>query len=167
MNKEQVEKLLPYFAYKYSKQLNPNKYGKASMEEWANLIEQSPEDEKAIIEAAKSLTDEDWTKLDQEYTSETNTNITSAKRGAKIEYLKKLKTKESKSKAKKCACGCDMIDKKEKGGKIVSTCSCGCKTQKKEEGGGIDHPADTKKKLDSATKVFKIFQKMQMLKSKP
>ena len=59
-----------------------------------------------------------------------------------------------------------MIDKKEKGGKIVSTCSCGCKA-KMEEGGGINNPADTKKKLDSATKVFKIFQKMQMLKAKP
>ena len=37
------------------------------MEEWANAINQNPQDEKAIIEAAKSLTDEDWSKLDQEY----------------------------------------------------------------------------------------------------
>lgn len=169
MKKEQVEKLLPYFAYKYSKQLNPEKYGEVSMEEWANLIGQNPEDEKAIVEAAKALTEEDWSALDKEYSSmvQESSSPQFAEKGAKLEYLKKLKTKQSKPVAKKCSCGCDLIEKKDKGGKIISTCSCGCKAQMKEEGGGIDHPADTKKKLDAATKVFKIFQKMQLLKAKP
>ena len=53
-------------------------------------------------------------------------------------------------KSKKCSCGCDLVTKKEKGGKIVQSCACGCKPkfenggeiQKLQQGDQIKSPAD-------------------------
>ena len=55
-------------------------------------------------------------------------DATFAKKGAKLKMLKQQT---------KCECGC-AIDKKEVGGKIVSSCACGCKTKKHEQGGVIE-----------------------------
>ena len=57
------------------------------------------------------------------------------KEGGKLDYLQSLK-KGGKMKSKKCSCGCDLITKKEKGGKMVQSCACGCKP-KLEKGGEI------------------------------
>ena len=56
-----------------------------------------------------------------------------AKKGARLMKLKK-------GGKKKCACGCELVEKKEAGGKVSSVCSCGCKVEKvskKEEGGSL------------------------------
>ena len=63
-----------------------------------------------------------------------------AKKGAKLKKLKDFKNKV-KNKTKKCSCGCDMITKKEKGGKMVEVCACGChasKTKKHRIGGEVE-----------------------------
>lgn len=70
---------------------------------------------------------------------------TYAKKGAKLNHLKKLK-----SSRKKCGCGCDLILHKE-GGKIVEKCACGCSTK---------NEASSK----SMEKVRKVTAKMMQLK---
>lgn len=60
MNDEKKQELFPYFAYMYSQQLNPEKYGStSSIEEWSNLIQQNPEDIDAITKAASEMSEED------------------------------------------------------------------------------------------------------------
>jgi hypothetical protein len=51
--------------------------------------------------------------------------IEMARKGAKLKKLKKLKKGGIKS--RKCKCGCNLIMKKEAGGKIKEVCACGCK----------------------------------------
>ena len=60
MTDEKKKELFPYFAYLYSQELNPDKYGNvSSAEEWTSLIQESPEDINEISAAALELTDED------------------------------------------------------------------------------------------------------------
>lgn len=60
MTDEKKQELFPYFAYLYSQQMNPDKYGNGkSIEEWTSLIKESPEDIDAITKAASQLSDED------------------------------------------------------------------------------------------------------------
>lgn len=60
MTEEKKKQLFPYFAYLYSQQLNPEKYGNAeSIEEWTSLIQESPEDIEEITNAASGLSDDD------------------------------------------------------------------------------------------------------------
>lgn len=132
---EKKKELFPFFALAYSQQLDPEKYGAVeSYEEWAGLLEKSPEDVEKITAAASQLTDEQWGQIELDYKSETESaDVPTAKKGVKIDHLKKLQSyKKGKrlTKAKKCACGCDMISKKMKGGKMVLKCSCGCKGKK-------------------------------------
>lgn len=60
---------------------------------------------------------------------EAEDQMQSAKKGAKLKNLSKLQEYKNGSSMKKvkCACGCEMVSKKEKGGKMVSKCGCGCK----------------------------------------
>ena len=75
--------------------------------------------------------------------------IPSAKNGAKLLNLNKLRAgKKLPAKTKKCKCGCDMIDTKEAGGKIVSSCSCKC------SGGKMPKAIDGKK-LEYLQKIKK------------
>ena len=70
-------------------------------------------------------------------TPEESDETVMAKKGAK---LKKLQDFKNKPKSRKCSCGCDMIMKKEKGGKMVEVCACGCKgskTKKHRIGGTV------------------------------
>ena len=141
---EKKQELFPYFAYLYSQQMNPDKYGAAkSVEEWTSLIQENEDDINAITRAAEELTDEDWSKLEAQYTdalgSEETPEVTEPMFAAKGAKLQKLKTyaqhkttpkekevkKESKG-GKTCACGCKMLLTKEAGGKIKSTCACNC-----------------------------------------
>ena len=60
MTDEKKKELFPYFAYLYSQQIDPDKYGSVSSpEEWTNLIQENEEDLNTITEAATKLTDED------------------------------------------------------------------------------------------------------------
>lgn len=60
MTEEKKQKLFPIFAFLYSKEMNPEKYGKVtSIEEWTALIQESPEDIEAITQAATQLSDDE------------------------------------------------------------------------------------------------------------
>ena len=60
MTDEKKKQLFPYFAYLYSQQLNPEKYGNTeSIEEWTSLIQENPEDIEEITSAASGLSDDD------------------------------------------------------------------------------------------------------------
>lgn len=134
MTDEKKKELFPFFALIYSQQIDPEKYGAVeSYEEWSKILESSPEDADKIIEAAALRTDEQWTKIETDYSEESTETVspTLVKGGTKIEHLKRLQSyKKGKKLTKKCACGCDMVPKKMKGGKMVLKCSCGCKGKK-------------------------------------
>lgn len=131
MTPEQKKQLFPFFAYLYSKKLNPERYGEIeSFDEWSKVLSENDNDRNQIINAAVKLSDEEWENLQNQYDSyaavetgedKSEEDIMIAKKGA---YLKKLKSK--KSSIKKCKCGCDLIDVKEDGGKITKKCSCNC-----------------------------------------
>lgn len=58
MTEEKKKQLFPIFAFLYSKEMNPEKYGNVqSVEEWTALIQESPEDMEVISQAATNLTD--------------------------------------------------------------------------------------------------------------
>lgn len=90
MDKEQKQKLFPYFAYLYSQEMNPEKYGDVtSIDEWMNLIQENEEDINAITEAADQLTDEDWEDLDAQYTEQiSEKSAVMAKKGASLKRLR-------------------------------------------------------------------------------
>ena len=138
MTDEKKRELFPYFAYIYSQEINPEKYGQVeSIEDWSNLIQSNQADIEKITQAAEQMSDEDWDALDQQYTEQSKASedpVISAKKGAKLMKLK--------SAAKKCKCGCEMITSKAEGGKLVSKCACGCSTAKKEKGGEINKKID-------------------------
>ena len=139
MTDDKKRELFPYFAYIYSQQLDPERYGQVeSIEDWTNLIQSNQADIEKITQAAEQLSDEEWDALDQQYTEQAKASedqqVISAKKGAKLMKLKKG--------AKKCKCGCDMITAKADGGKLVSKCACGCDVKKKEKGGEINKKID-------------------------
>ena len=137
MTEEKRKELFPYFAYLYSKQMNPEKYGSVeTFEDWSALIKDSPEDLDAIATAATELTDEDWSNLEKQYMKtvsnepmDEDSAAIMAKKGAKLKKLRSMK-KGKKMGAKKCSCGCDMVASKGKGGKMVYKCACGCGAKK-------------------------------------
>lgn len=139
MTEEKKKQLFPYFAYLYSQQLNPEKYGNAeSIEEWTSLIQESPEDIEEITSAASGLSDDDWAEIEAQYNEEQSSDeVEMAKKGAKLKKLKEFKKGAKMGKKKKCACGCDLISKKEFGGTIVDTCTCCGGVHKHQEGGSI------------------------------
>jgi len=141
MTDERKQELFPYFAYMYSLQMDPDKYGNVSTDEWSNLIKDNQDDIDKITEAAGQLGDEDWDQLDKQYTDSQqqsqDSDLQFAAKGAKLKKLKATKTA-------KCSCGCELITTKEEGGKISTKCACGCKNvkhiiKKKQMGGSLDN----------------------------
>jgi len=132
MKEQEKADLFVQWAYLKSKKINP-KYQKMSEKEWANEIGVDEETSKQLADLAKDMTDEDFTK---EINSLTTMQFGT---GGKLENLKMLQSlkKGGKMSKKKCACGCELVEGKESGGKIVSKCACGC-TAKKENGGSLD-----------------------------
>ena len=63
--------------------------------------------------------DSEFMELYADFMAQQDNQVEFAKKGAK---LKTLTTK----KISKCSCGCDLILKKDKGGKIKKVCSCNC-----------------------------------------
>ena len=129
MTDERKQELFPYFAYTYSKQINPEKYGNLSSDEWQTSIQDSPEDIDQISQAAGQLADEDWDALDLQYSQEQpqEQQAQYAAKGAKIKKLKSMK----------CGCGCNMVTVKEEGGKMSSKCACNCGGKMKHQKGGV------------------------------
>ena len=129
MTDERKQELFPYFAYIYSKQINPEKYGNLSSDEWQTSIQDSPEDIDQISQAAGQLADEDWDALDLQYSQEQpqEQQAQYAAKGAKIKKLKSMK----------CGCGCNMVTVKEEGGKMSSKCACNCGGKIKHQKGGV------------------------------
>lgn len=129
MTDEKKQELFPYFAYTYSKQINPEKYGNLSSEEWSSLIQENPEDIDQISQAAGQLADEDWDALDQQFSQEQpqEQQAQYAAKGAKLKKLKSMK----------CGCGCNMVTVKEDGGKMSSKCACNCGGKMKHQKGGL------------------------------
>jgi hypothetical protein len=138
MTDEEKNNLVIYVLTDKIKKSNPEKYGNLTTpEEWQDVLE----NDKAAVDAAgkelETMTDEDWENYEAQYEASMNTpayrkgGILSAAKGAKLKKLRSLE------KPKKCKCGCNMVDIKEKGGKITSVCSCRCggKVSKKEKGG--------------------------------
>lgn len=140
MDEEKKKELFPFFAYLYSQQMNPEKYGKVtSMDEWIELIQEDEEDVKKVTEAAKKLTDEEWDLLDKQYAeiqskeSSVETSLF-AKKGAVLKILKEQKVSKQISlptfkvggKIKKCSCGCNLVLSKGTGGKLTESCACKC-----------------------------------------
>ena len=129
MTEERKKELFPYFAYKESQKLDPDKYGNASIEEWQSLIQESPEDIEKIVQAAEQMSEEGWDDIEEEYKEQTESAVQFAAKGAKLKKLKSMK------KSKKCKCGCDMVSVKAAGGKMIDRCACGCGVKKHEKGG--------------------------------
>lgn len=142
---DKKKELFPYFAYVYSQQMNPEKYGSVqSIEEWTALIQENEKDIKTITKAAAKLSNDDWDKLNQQYAEAQSTSgkqdIVTAAKGTKLQKLSDNKNKKPiqlpvlatakggkvKPKKTKCSCGCDLILSKAEGGKVISTCSCKC-----------------------------------------
>lgn len=60
METEKKQQLFPYFAFLYSKQVNPEKYESVEdMEEWSSLIESDEDTLSKINQVVEQLTDED------------------------------------------------------------------------------------------------------------
>lgn len=173
MENERKQKLLPYFAFLYSKEVAPDRYGNIeSIEEWSKMIESDLETLEKINTAVDQLTDEDWKSLENRYNEETssgsakNTVTQFAKNGAKLNSLKKLKN--YKKGGKKCKCGCEIVITKEEGGKLVSKCACGCddvkKTSKKEKGGVLEGLEDKFDEFKKYTQKWERRTKSNKLK---
>lgn len=160
ISEEQKQELFPYFAYMYSKELNPEKYGNiTNMDEWVSTIQESEEDINIIAKAASELTDEDWTVINQQYMeSQQEQNKSQAQFAAKGAKLRKLKESAIVVKAKSdggkfggsgATGDFKPTEKKTFGGgkfggrgagtkyaKGGKTCSCGCKMVLSKEAGG-------------------------------
>ena len=59
MTKDKINELLPYFALKHAREINPEKYGNVTAETFAQAIGDSQGDIDEIAKAAAALTDED------------------------------------------------------------------------------------------------------------
>lgn len=139
MTDELKQQLFSHWAYYKSPELLEG-YEGLTPEEFAEKINESPEDVETLAGAFSQVPDEELEAFISELQEKQNQDMTyqeavvSAKNGAKVEYLKKLK--ESKAPKKKCKCGCEMKSFKE-GGKVIEKCGCGCKTEAKKCGGSM------------------------------
>lgn len=132
MNLERQQKLFPYFAYNYSREKNPAKYGNlGGYEEWYNLVQQDSQMVDDMTSAATNLNVDGWDDLEKRYTSDENDGeIVEAKCGTKLKRIKELQA--LKKGGKKCSCGCDLVLAKTEGGKVGHTRTCPCCQGKKK-----------------------------------
>lgn len=93
LTEERKKEIFPYFAYLYTKENLPEKYGNVkTFEEWSDLLDENPEDAELIVKAASSLTDEQWEVIDAEYSKlkAPKEQVLKAKKG---NYLTRLRGK--------------------------------------------------------------------------
>lgn len=147
MTKEEKQKLIPLFGYAYymRNRKRSDKFDETTAKEFLTAIKTDAKLADEIANAAKdpgNRYDTIWSKAEElatEQIEETQSMqpTQTAKSGAKLEKLKKLRALKTPVK-KKCKCGCDMITVKAAGGKMTSQCSCNCgggKIKVKAKGG--------------------------------
>lgn len=113
----------------------------SSEEELTNFLTENESEVQTYLTEYQSIApedlqnDSDFVEFYNQIQPQQEDTIAYAKNGAKLTYLKKLK---KGGKSKKCSCGCEMITKKDAGGKLTSTCACNCKggTMPKKASGG-------------------------------
>ena len=134
MEEERFQQLLTQLVVKKAKEMKPETYN-GSEEDTIAALNKNEEDKNQIMDWIKKLGESG--ELEQELSAleQEQEQMPYFKEGGKLDYLQSLK-KGGKMKSKKCSCGCDLITKKEKGGKMVQNCACGCKP-KYENGGKI------------------------------
>lgn len=138
MSKEELDSAKNILKLVVASKVNPEKYKNVqSFEELDELLADSPEELEVITTGIKDIvanipgTESDDEKIFifvKNLTEEEDSEMTYAKKGAKLNYIATLR-KGRKVSIKKCACGCDMVTLKEKGGKMVTKCACGCKNK--------------------------------------
>lgn len=134
MEEERFQQLLTALVVKKAKEMKPETYN-GSEEDTITALNRNEEDKNQIMNWIKKLGESG--ELEQELSAleQEQEQMPYFKEGGKLDYLQSLK-KGGKMKSKKCSCGCDLITKKEKGGKMIQSCACGCKP-KLENGGEI------------------------------
>lgn len=133
MTKEEKGK---YF-YILTQLIKANSNEDVPVEFYSELKKDSEPELKSIESQVSNLNDQDRVKLDEQFASltpeeqqlyidnfEDDSEIQSAKKGARLDFLKSLKKETTK-----CSCGCEMVSHKEKGGKITMKCACGCQAK--------------------------------------
>ena len=133
MEEERFQQLLTQLVVKKAKEMWPETYD--GTEKDIEKLNKNEQDKNQIMDWIKKLGESG--ELEQELSAleQEQEQMPYLKEGGKLDYLQSLK-RGGKMKSKKCSCGCDLITKKEKGGKLVQSCACGCKP-KLEKGGEI------------------------------
>lgn len=123
MDENKKKELHNLFRLIFATKINSEKYSKVtSYDELNNLLENTPEEKSQVEAMLGEFTDEELLEIASKLQeSEKEKTPISAKKGA---YLKKLKKYSNK-----CKCGCDLIQVKGEGGKMIKKCSCGCKNE--------------------------------------
>lgn len=134
MEEEKFQQLLTQLVVKKAKEIKPEIYN-GSEEEIISSLNKNVQDKNEIMKYIQDLGESG--KLEQELSAleQEQEQMPYFKEGGKLDYLQFLK-KGGKMKSKKCSCGCELVTKKDKGGKMVQSCACGCKP-KLEKGGEI------------------------------
>lgn len=134
MEEERFQQLLTQLVVKKAKEIKPEIYN-GSEEDIISSLNKNVQDKNEIMKYIQDLGESG--KLEQELSAleQEQEQMPYFKEGGKLDYLQFLK-KGGKMKSKKCSCGCELVTKKDKGGKMVQSCACGCKP-KLESGGKI------------------------------
>lgn len=112
-------------------ELNENKYDLEDAEfntQLESLYDSMPEEWLESLENNPKETTTQYFKALQEQGDEQEVQY--AKKGAKLEYIQKLKGGNKKAKGKKCKCGCEMED----GGSVCKCCNGGTLQYHKDGG---------------------------------
>ena len=139
MEEEKFQQLLTQLVVKKAKEMKPETYS-GSEEDTIAALNKNEQDKNQIMQYIKKLGESGELEKELSALEQEQEQTPYFKEGGKLDYLQSLK-KGGKMKSKKCSCGCDLITKKEKGGKMVQSCACGCKP-KLENGGGIQKLED-------------------------
>lgn len=135
MDEERFQQLLTALVVKKAKEMKPEVYGGEDVKDAIEKLNQNEQDKNQIMQHIKELGESGELEKELMEIEQSQDQTSYLKNGGKLDYLQSLK-KGGKMKSKKCSCGCDLVMKKEKGGKLVQSCACGCKP-KLENGGEI------------------------------
>lgn len=124
------------------------------LESYSELKKEYEPELKNIADQINNLEEGDRAKIDEQFAAltpeeqdlyisnfEDDDTIQSAKKGARLNFLRSLKKEPEK-----CSCGCEMVIHKEKGGKITKKCACGCSASKNVSDALIDKVKSMKSK---------------------
>lgn len=140
MDEERFQQLLTALVVKKAREMNPEVYSGEDVKNVIEKLNQNEQDKNQIMQHIKELGESGELEKELMEIEQSQEQTSYLKNGGKLNYLQSLK-KGGKIKSKKCSCGCDLVTKKEKGGKLVQSCACGCKP-KLENGGKIQKLED-------------------------